>query len=413
MSLIKLKNLNLWGNKKIYLLILFSILSVILFFCFNILKIQSESQELTKQMENQLYWGGSNPYTDFNKDLWGQEAELHLDIFKKKYSYYESWRKQKISEFQLREQKFLDRYPQFYSLAQNKELGIFLDDNLYPLPEYAINRDRVINSLNSNKQLLKSTRYGKEGSSFLTAIIPVLTSFVGFTLYLLLFGEVISGDFENGTIRLLFTNKTSRLKYMLTSIILTVFYTYLFFLFLLVLSYSLAAFFYGSGQVDYPLFSPQLEIEFIKSYDYWINVSVIFLFTLIFMITVYFIVCLCFPNTISAIVITIVGLLFLNRVSYLSIFKYIAKFNPFLYLSPSEIFIGRDYSDAYFITEAHDPIDFAMIVENSSYYLGENLSTLLEDNRITFFSGIISLFIGSVMLLILGNYLLKNKMTYH
>lgn len=389
---------NFWRDKKIWFLIFLSLITIFLFYLYNGATIKQEKKTINNEMEQTLFWGSDNPYEDFSPEEW-DDPETTLAMFKLRYDYAQSWEQQDMVLFDKIQKHYSKQYIQYLS-----QIPAFIKDNLdlsiYPATEFSNNTSKIITYLQKNGKNTTSVRYGITGSSFLTGVLPIITSLLGMSIFLLMFGSIIVGDFENSTIKLILTNGISKKKFFFTNVTLTILINFIFVITLALFSFGLGAMLGGAGDINYPLFIG--DEKFISTSNFWVQVIVLFFFVEMFITLFFFCVAVVFKKLIPSIVISLGLLTAFQKLSFLELLNPIAEFNPFIYLNPSLLFIGRSYEDAYFVSEAYENLDFSMVVENLDYYLGKNIQLLVNNSDIHLETGIFSLFLGSIFLTWLG-----------
>lgn len=408
MTIFKLKFINYWRDKKNIALLFIYILMIFSFFIYNNTKLKQEYHLLTSEMEEKLYIIDFDNLEDSDKAEFAMDYETLSALFHFRSDYLQNWKKQNIEKFQTIEEQATSSYVQYLEAIYNDGFTI-VDEDEYPPSLYAINRVKQIKQLNSMKLLIQSSRYGNDGSSFVTVMMYSLTSFLGIFFFLFLFGDFISFDYEKQNIRLIFTTLTNKKTYVLHTLVLTMIHALALFCVVILISFVTGTLFNGVGQVEYPLISPSVSSLFLPTYYYWLQVFVLFFFVLLFSFICYAIFSLFLRNSIVSVLATVLFLLIMNRISVSLPLRLLAPFNPFTYLEVSNVFIGKDVIQAYFSSEAHNNVEYEMIVENINYYLGNNLSTQLNNPLITFGIGLIVLFISNICLFFVLNILVKRK----
>lgn len=408
MSIYQLKMLNFWREKKNWTIICIYLLMMVFFYIYNDNKLIQEYELLTQEMEEKLYIGDIHADLSTIEEQYSGDPVQTLAQFRLRNNYIQGWTNHKTKEFQSIETVTTANYFNFLT-GLPPEISDTLDEDEFPPSDYAENRVKQIEQLNSMNLTLQSSRYGKDGCSFLTAILYFLTSFLGIFLFLFLFGDFISSDYEKQTIRLVFTSITSKRAYLSKSIIITMMHACLFFCGIALLSFVIATSLGGVGQINYPLISPTQKSLFFPTYSYWLQVSLLFFCVLLFSYLCYTVFVLFIKQSLLSVIGTCLFLFIMNQLSLFPPFHKLASFSPFTYLNASNVFIGKNFDLAFFSTEGQGNVEYEMIVENRAYYLGNNLATQLKNPFITFQTGIIVLLISSVLLFICLNILTKRK----
>jgi hypothetical protein len=408
MSIYQIKVLNFWRDRKNIAILCIYILMIFSFFIYSDKKIEQEHELLTQQMEEKLYIGDVHAKESIIEEQFSGDSTNILAAFRLRNEYIQNWTDHKIVAFQRIEEKTAANYLA-YLTALPDEIRETLDEDEFPPEIFAANKVKQIEQLNKLNLSLEASRYGNDGSSFLTSIIYFLTSFLGIFLFLFLFGDFLSSDYEKQTIRLIYTTSNSKRSYLLQSLNVTMSHAILLFCGIMILSFGLATAVGGVGQVNYPLISPIGSNFFIPAYSYWLQVSILFFCVLLFVFLWYEVITLFTKHSLLSAIGTCSFLFVMNKLSLLPIFRYVAPFNPFVYLEASNVFIGKDFTPAYFSTEAYINVEYEMIVENLNYYLGNNLATILKNPTINFTTGLIVLLISSFLVFICLNIVLKRK----
>lgn len=408
MNISQVKVLNFWRDKKNIAIICIYIVMIFSFFIYNDKKIEQEHELVTQEMEEKLYIGNIHAEKTIIEEQFSGDSVNTLAAFRLRNDYLQNWRDRKIKDFQLIEEKTASNYLT-YLAALPVEIKDTLDEDEFPPTIYADNKVKQIEQLNKQNLLLESSRYGNDGSSFLTSILYFLTSFLGIFLFLFLFGDFLSSDYERQTIRLMFTTITDKRSYLLHSLNVTMIHVIVFFCGSIFFSFGLATIVGGVGQLNYPLISPMNSSFFLPASSYWLQVSFLFICVLLFVFLCYGVITLFMKRSLLSLICTCSFLFAMNKLSLLTYFRQLAPFNPFVYLEASNIFVGKDFTPAYFSTEAYVNVEYEMVVENLNYYLGNNVATVLENPSINFTTGLIVLLISSFLLFIGLNLLLKRK----
>jgi ABC-2 type transport system permease protein len=277
------------------------------------------------------------------------------------------------------------------SWKKELELQVTLDKNLlqklesgkviggYPIP---VIKSRIV----MNEQLIsKNIEPVNEISStkgiyFLKNIMNVLMGFTGIVLFIFIVGDILAVEFEKGTIKFLFTQGIPRSIILNCKTIVAISCSITILILVGLFSFVSGSIFWGTGTIEYPI---PIQIDglttFISVGQYLVQCSILFIFVLIFTITLAIFLSLITNSGILAISLTII----LSSVFFLGVNKY-----------------GYFASFSHFIPFSYFNID--NIIDGS-------LSFSLNNNNISFLFGILVLTIASVFVYSISIILIRKK----
>ncbi|WP_042220702.1 ABC transporter permease subunit [Oceanobacillus manasiensis] len=215
--------------------------------------------------------------------------------------------------------------------------------------DYPISEDEISYRLAMNHTLLELgiapeyENYSTAFPNFLKQVVDVFINYGGLLIALLLIGEIVTREFENKSIRLLFTLPLSRPKLIWSkyfSALATFFFT---FIFVIALGMSVGKIFGADGSFAYPvLIEKEGQFFYMPTIDYILYVILLFAILLVFVTALYMFYSLVFKHllaTLAATVATLVGGYQLGNLTNWAPFSWV---NPFQYIFPIEAILYQN-----------------------------------------------------------------------
>lgn len=229
---------------------------------------------------------------------------------------------------------------EYYSIAKEyKEKG----------GEHTITFQEISHSLALNEKLLDSDippeheTYSRAFPNFIKQVVDLFVNLGVIIIFLLLIGEIMSSEFENRTINLLFTQPLKRTQIItskfFSSIILYVITT----LFLLVVTAIIGYVFGYQGTFNYPiLMEVNQSIEFLTVAEYIQIALTVVSISVIMVVSLCLLYSLFFKHTLATLFSILVTLLLGYGLTTFITWGPFAWFNPFQYLLPEEIILFQN-----------------------------------------------------------------------
>ena len=247
-------------------------------------------------------------------------------------------------------------------------------------------REQIETRLSINKELLaKNIRPVNEGVStqgvhFLKNILNIFLGFMGILVFIFIVGDSLSNEYEKGTIKFLFTQPISRVRILTSKLLVTASIVFALITVISLFSFLLGSIFNGIGNLNYPtLIIRDGQVSFINLYVIISLSGILFIFVTIFILTLQFFFSLWTKSNILATGFTII----LSSILYIGITQY-GYFSNFAHLIPFSYF------------------DTTNIVNGQ-------LAQSLENRNLSLLSGIVSLFISSLVFFFASIILIKEK----
>ena len=185
--------------------------------------------------------------------------------------------------------------------------------------------------------------YSTRGANFTNSIFSYLFSYIGIILILFFVGDRVTREFENGTIKLLFTLPISRAQILHSKIIISTVSSVFLFIFIGTISFISASFISGTGTFNYPilLHSSNHTINFINIKTLLLLSGLLFIFIIFFIILFVFLLSIMIKNSVITIGITMmtIGAYYfgLENFTFLNTFAHLI---PFTYINAPSIIDG-------------------------------------------------------------------------
>ncbi|NHM31279.1 ABC transporter permease [Neobacillus terrae] len=199
-----------------------------------------------------------------------------------------------------------------------------------------------------NKQLIKKNikpineSSATQGIYFLRNILNILFGFMGVIIMIFIVGDILAIEFDKGTINFLFTQSISREKIVNTKSLVAFSFSIFSIFTVSLFAFLIGSLFWGTGSFDYPI-SIQREgtSTFINIGQYLTLSGLLFIFVLIFTISVAILISVITSSSMIAISLTVI----LSSMLYLSVNKYgyfaiFAQYLPFSYFNTFNIIDG-------------------------------------------------------------------------
>lgn len=371
MNIIRFEELKLWRQRKTYLLIAGGLLFIGLFFLFNrYMGIQ----------ENRVI----NQENGFSKSIFGRDA---LDA--------------ELEEYLLSVNQMIEAQEEAFLTAAGK--GESLEEVL-TLPTYPFYRTALNNELIDRELPAYSMRYGTQSSVFSAIALTSLASLLGIIYFLFLFGDSLTKEFEEQTMKLCLTQPLSRVRLYLWKYLLAVGHSFLLSVVLVLCARTIGSIFSGSSSWKYPIIVfTEKSMMFIPLYQYMIRVFVLFFFVLLFCFALHFLFSVLFRKTPFSLIATVFLLAegYFISVSSIPVLRKLAHWNPFTYLNVGKLFVGYDFR-----TYGQYGI------ENQEYYANWCLPRVLHNTQINFSHGLFTLGIATVIVLWFGCHCFKKNIRF-
>lgn len=367
MNLIYFELKKVWQTRKTHLFLLLSLSLIIVLFFFNGFMAHKEQQEIaevnpTAEALNQK---------SFNDKLKHSLEEMNQEIL-------------------MQEETF--------QIMANERKPL---DGKLTLPTYPLYRMNLNDELVKKKLPPQSMRYGTKNSIFTAILVSYLASGLGLIILFLLFGDSLTKEMEDNSLYFYLAQPIQRGRLFLTKYILTWAQSVVVIGLFLVFGFIFASVFSGGSSFFYPVIAfSNMNMDFIPIIQYIGQVYLLFTFVLAFCFSLHFLVSIFLKKTSLSLIITMVLLFEGYSISMLNseFTRKIAPFNPFIYLNSSKIFVGYDFHP--FATR---------LVENQEYYANWCLPRTIHNAQISNVNGMITLSIGTAILLLIGYFCFKKN----
>jgi len=192
--------------------------------------------------------------------------------------------------------------------------------------------------------------YSTKGFNFLNSVMSYALSYVGIILIVFFIGDKLSRELEKGTIRFLFTQPISRISALNSKFIFAVLSSLLLILVVALTSFISGSLISGTGTINYPIIQFNNGITFINIADNLIQSGLLFIFIIIFIVSITLLIATISSNSIISIGLTILllglGAFSIERYDVLS---NVAHLLPFTYIDTPKIING------YFAESLNNP----------------------------------------------------------
>ncbi|WP_071460615.1 ABC transporter permease [Bacillus massilinigeriensis] len=210
-------------------------------------------------------------------------------------------------------------------------------------------REVVEKRLAINEELLhkkikpEESYYGTSGIQFLKNILKLGMSFSGLLLSIFLIGDILSNEYEKGTIKYIFTQPISRKKILTTKLIFSVIV-----LFLIYFTFGLVSFFLGGlyngdfGNINYPVYVYRNNgYDFISLVELIFSSSLLFFFVILFIVSIVILMSVLTKNSMLTIGFTLLIILLFTFST--EKFTFLYPYNhliPFSYIDSIQVIDG-------------------------------------------------------------------------
>lgn len=368
LSILRFEELKLWKQRKTYLLICSGVLLLIAFFLFNRYMGNLEQETIDQSV------GFSESI--FGREKFDQELEEYLLTVN-----------QTIEE---QEAAFID------AAGKGESLEEVLTLSTYPFYRTAFNKELI-----RKKLPIYSMRYGTQSSIFAAIVLTGMASLLGIIYLLLLFGDGLSKEFEEHTMKLYITQPISRGQLYLLKYASAVGHAFLLTIFFAVVAAFVGLLLTGGSSWAYPVIVfTEKSMAFISIAQYILRILCVFFFVLLFCFAVHFLFSTLCRKTSFSLIATVFVLAECHFISVSSneLLRKVAHLNPFTYLNVGKLFVGYDFRE------------YAQYsIENQEYYANRCLPRVLHNPQIDLSHGLIALGVSTVFLLWLGCYCFKKN----
>lgn len=418
MNLLKFEFFSFWKNRNVKIFIYLGFIITICLFLFNLIILKNEQILTDSGMKENLY-RSQKELDQFTIGIPTKERNFFSPFYNEENSYYTYFKDGQTSSFLRKENDNLSNYEILSGMNNDKEE----ENTAYDIPPaFILNKKKINNELIKKEYKPISVRFGNTGIQFTNFFLNGITSFIGIFFLLLIFGEILGNNIENKKSRFILTQPIKRMNYFFTMSFISFANMFLFTLILCLFSFLLGSFFFKTGNLDYPMLlsSPYgANTMLIPIWNYWLYTLILFFFTLLFLTLFNSFISILVKNSHLSILLTITLSVLGNKISMIKAFQNVAHLNPFVYLEPTKIFIGMDFQRAtvenfgYSVSggDSLAYINSVFILENKSYYFGDNLATLLNNGNINLMVGTGVLFVNSIVLFLIGNFYFLKKVT--
>ncbi|MCG3421044.1 ABC transporter permease [Oceanobacillus jordanicus] len=215
--------------------------------------------------------------------------------------------------------------------------------------DYPISEDDISYKLARNHTLLELgiapeyENYSTAFPNFLKQVVDVFINYGGLLIALLLVGEIVTREFENNSIRLLFTLPLSRAKLFWSKYVSALTISFFTFIFVIAVGMLVGKLFGTDGSFAYPvLIEKEGQFFYMPTMDYILYVILLFAIMLLFVTVLYVFYSLVFKHllaTLAAIVATLAGGYQLGNLINWAPFSWV---NPFQYIFPQEAILYQN-----------------------------------------------------------------------
>jgi len=209
----------------------------------------------------------------------------------------------------------------------------------------AMNNELLQNNIEPTDEL-----YSTKGFNFLNSVMSYAFSYVGIILIVFFIGDKLSRELEKGTIKFLFTQPISRISALNSKFIFAVLSSLLLILVVALTSFISGSLISGTGTINYPIHQLNNEITFINIADNLLRSGLLFIFIIIFIVSLTLLFATISSNSIISIglPISLLGLFAFSTERY-DFLSNIAHLLPFTYINTPIIING------YFAESLNNP----------------------------------------------------------
>ncbi|WP_047984989.1 ABC transporter permease [Ornithinibacillus californiensis] len=215
--------------------------------------------------------------------------------------------------------------------------------------EHSLTYQEISHSLALNEKLLESEippeheTYSRAFPNFIKQVVDLFINLGAILIIILLVGEIMSSEFENRSINLLFTQPLKRTHIITSKLLSSIIVYVLTTAFLLAVALIIGYVFGYRGFFDYPIVvEVNQQIEFITIAEYLLIAVIVVSVSVFLIITLCVLLSLFFKNTLATLF-SVLGILLAGYVLISTIsWSPMAWFNPFQYLLPEEIILVQN-----------------------------------------------------------------------
>lgn len=206
----------------------------------------------------------------------------------------------------------------------------------------------IENRLLLNQELLNrnippsSPDYATNGFYNVKNGLGIFIGFIGIAIFLFLVGDILSNEFEKGTIKLLFAEPISKLSVISAKYIVAITKSLFILLIIVISAFGIGTIFSGIGSYQYPVMIQTVDgSKFLDLWLFLIQSSLFFVFVIAFILLLQFLFSILTRNNLLATGLTII----VSTLFYISMTKYefltkVAHLSPFTYLQSFSIVDG-------------------------------------------------------------------------
>lgn len=220
--------------------------------------------------------------------------------------------------------------------------------------DYPISEKEITEGIALNEKLLQEgiqpqhNTYSIAMPNFVKMIVDLFINFGALLIFILIIGETLSGEYENHSINLLFSQPLKK-----TRIIMSKFWSavviYIIMMGVILLSATAIGFVFGEkGTFNYPiLIEKNHELEFLSIASYTAQGLLLVSVMSLMLISLYLVYSLLFKHTLATLAALIVTFAIGYALSTFITWGSFAWFNPFLNIYPSEMLLNQNNHDWY------------------------------------------------------------------
>lgn len=205
----------------------------------------------------------------------------------------------------------------------------------------------VEDRINLNESILQkdiepvNELYSTKGFIFLKNTITVFFSYTGIALVLFLIGDILSREIERNTIKLLFTQAIPRINILNSKFFISIMSSILLLLTIVFTSFISGSLLSGTGSIHYPIPQYTNPMKFISIFEYLLQSSFLFIFVIIYIISLVLFLSVFSNNSITSIGLTIVIIGFWSfAITNFNLLSNVSHLVPFTYIKTPEIIDG-------------------------------------------------------------------------
>lgn len=191
--------------------------------------------------------------------------------------------------------------------------------------------------------------YSTAFPNFVKQVVDLFINYGGLMIALLLIGEIITREFENRSINLLFTLPLSRAKLIRDKYFSALMISLLTFIFIMILGLVIGKFFGAKGTFAYPvLIEKEGHFYYMSTMHYLFFVLLLFLMMLLFVIALYIFYSLVFKHLLATLLAMSATLIGGYQLENLIDWAPLSWMNPFQYIFPQEAILDQNNQLFYY-----------------------------------------------------------------